>query len=145
MKRSTKRKLLERQKKIDEGKFLFTPLAGPAYTPELGFLIAFSAMMSYKTNPNDSLIQRSSSPTTLSITSTGAITGSSKISTFWFQDKMRIYADLWVKDMPDNYWGVGYDNGRNVNESDSTTAYRRLWYQINPRFYGNLESIILLG
>jgi hypothetical protein len=38
----------------------------------------------------------------------------SKWTTFWLQDKMRIYSDLNFKNMPDNYWGVGYDKGLNT-------------------------------
>ena len=60
----TKKELRQKKKqhKIDQGKLLYTPLAGPAYTPELGFTLAGGFMLSYKTNPKDSLIQRSSSP-----------------------------------------------------------------------------------
>ena len=28
-----------------------------------------------------------------------------------------------MKDMPDNYWGVGYDAARNPSKPDSTTEY----------------------
>jgi small neutral amino acid transporter SnatA (MarC family) len=37
--------------KIQQGKPLVTPLAGPAYTPELGFTLAGGIMISYKTKP----------------------------------------------------------------------------------------------
>ena len=52
----------KKQYKIDNGKLMIMPLAGPAYTPELGFTIAGGIMTSFKTNPKDSLIQRSSAP-----------------------------------------------------------------------------------
>ena len=38
----------KRQVKIEQGKLLFTPLAGPVYTPELGFTIAGGVMLSYE-------------------------------------------------------------------------------------------------
>lgn len=136
---------LKKQQKIDEGRFMITPLAGPAYSPELGFLLAVGGMLSYKTNPSDSLIQRSSSPTVVSYTSTGAITASSMNSTYWFRDKMRIYAELKLKDMPDNYWGVGYENGRDRPESDSTTAYQRFWWKINPSVLWQFKKNYFVG
>jgi len=143
----TKKEIRQQKKqvKIEQGKPLVTPLAGPAYTPELGFTVAGTVMLSYKTNPKDSLIQRSSSPITFGISSTGAIFFSSIVSSYWFQDKLRIYADLWYKDMPDHYWGAGYDNGFSKPKSDSTTAYDRTWLWINPRFLWQFRSSYFLG
>ena len=123
----------KKQQKIDEGRIMIIPLAGPAYTPELEFTLAGGIMMSYKTNRQDSLIQRSSSPIMLGVSSTGAYFFGTKVTTFWWQDKIRMYGDFNFKDMPDNYWGVGYDRGRNTEKSDSTTAYTRTWWQIYPR------------
>lgn len=127
-------------KKVEEGRLLIMPLAGPAYTPELGFTIAGGVMTSFKTNRNDSLIQRSSAPIMLGITSTGAYFFNTKLTSFWFQDQLRIYGDINFKSMPDNYWGVGYDAAYYTPKSDSTTAYDRLWWQINPKFLWQFEE-----
>ena len=70
----------------------------------------------------------------LGISSTGAYFFGTKLTSFWLKDKLRIYGDFNFKDMPDNYWGVGYDAAANTEKSDSTTAYDRLWFQIYPRF-----------
>jgi hypothetical protein len=132
----TKKEIRKAKKawKVEQGKPLFTPLAGPAYTPEMGFTVAGGIMISYKTNPKDSLIQRSSSPVMLGVTSTGGIFASTILSSYWLEDKLRIYGDFVYKDMPDNYYGVGYDDAFTTPESDSTTAYQRTWWWINPRF-----------
>src|SRR4030095_8085580 len=114
-----------RNDKIAKGKLMVTPLAGPGYTPELGGLLAATTMISFKTNGKDSLIQRSSVPTAIGITTTGAYFFSSILTSYWLQDKLRINADLWFKNMPDNYWGVGYDAARFTPEGDSSTAYKR--------------------
>ena len=76
-----------KQERIDQGKLMITPLAGPAYTPELEFTIAGGVMLSFKTNTKDSLIQRSSSPIMLGVSSTGAVFFGTKVTTFWKQDK----------------------------------------------------------
>lgn len=120
--------------KIENGKPMFLPLIGPAYTPEMGFTIAGGTMISFKTNPKDSLIQRSSSPVMLGLTSTGGYFASSIVTTYWLQDKLRINGDFWIKNMPDHYFGVGYDDAFNTPKSDSTTLYQRSWWWINPRF-----------
>ncbi len=136
---------LKKQIKIEQGKPLFTPLAGPAYTPEMGFTVAGGVLISFKTKPSDSLIQRSSSPFMFGVSSTGAIFFSSVVSTFWLQDKIRVYGDIWFKDMPDNYWGAGYENGYNTPKSDSTTAYKRLWLWFNPRILWQFRPNFFVG
>lgn len=135
----------EKERKVREGRTMFTPLAGPAYTPELGGVIAATAMISYKTNRFDSLIQRSSSPITFGASTTGAVFFSNINTTFWLKDKLRIYSDFWGKDMPDNYWGVGYDDATNVEQGDSTTAYTRSWLWFNPRFLYQFKKYNFVG
>jgi hypothetical protein len=135
----------KRQDRIEQGKFMITPLAGPAYTPELEFTLAGGIMSSFKTNRNDSLIQRSSAPVMLGISSTGAYFIGSKVTTFWMEDKLRIYADLNFKDMPDNYWGVGYVEGFTTEKGDSTTAYTRTWWQIFPKFLWQFKKYWFVG
>ncbi|QQS51776.1 MAG: BamA/TamA family outer membrane protein [Bacteroidota bacterium] len=135
----------KKQEKIDAGKLMITPLAGPAYTPELGFTIAGGIMTSFKTNKSDSLIQRSSAPIMLGVSSTGAFFVQTKWTTFWLEDKMRIYADVNFKTMPDNYWGVGYDAARNTEKGDSTTAYERNWLQFYPKILWQFKKNLFIG
>jgi hypothetical protein len=135
----------KKQEKIESGKLMVTPLAGPAYTPELGFTLAGGIMTSFKTNKSDSLIQRSSAPIMLGITSTGAYFLQSKWTTFWLEDKMRIYADANFKSMPDNYWGVGYESAQNPEKSDSTTEYLRNWFQFYPKILWQFKTNLFIG
>jgi len=131
--------------KIAKGKLMITPLAGPGYTPELGGLIAATTMISFKTNGKDSLIQRSSLPTAIGVTTTGAYFFSSILTSYWLQDKLRINCDLWFKNMPDNYWGVGYEAARFTEKGDSSTAYTRTWWWFNPRFLWQFKKYNFLG
>lgn len=135
----------KKQYKIDHGKVMIMPLAGPAYTPEMEFTLAGGIMLSFKTNPKDSLIQRSSSPIMLGISSTGAYFIGTRFTSFWLKDKLRIYADLNFKNMPDNYWGVGYDEGYNTEKSSDTTAYTRTWWQIYPKFLWQFKKNLYIG
>lgn len=134
-----------KQLKIEQGKPLVTPLAGPAYTPEMGFTLAGGVMLSFKTKPSDSLIQRSSSPVMFGVSNTGAMFFSTIVSSYWLEDKLRIYADLWFKNMPDHYWGVGYENAYSAVKSDSTTAVKRLWWTINPRILWQPRQSYFVG
>ena len=133
-------RLEKKELKVEQGKPLFTPLAGPAYTPEMGFTVAGGVMISFKTNPMDSLIQRSSSPIMFGVTSTGGVFANTLLSSYWLKDKLRIYGDFVYKNLPDNYFGVGYEDGATTPESDSTTAYIREWWWINPSFLWQFKS-----
>ncbi len=140
-----KRLKTKRQIKEQQGKFLITPVIGPGYTPELGFSLAGGALMSFLTKKNDSLLQRSSVSATLGVSTTGAIFLSTKVASFWLHDKLRINADIWFKNMPDNYFGVGYENGKNTPKSDSTTKYKRTWIQFNPQVFWQFKPTYFAG
>jgi len=131
--------------RIAEGKPFLSLLAGPGYTPELGVVVAAGGLYSFKTNRKDSLIQRSTVNGSFGVTTTGALTGRAILTSFWKQDKIRIYANVNFKDMPDNYWGVGIEDGLNTPKSDSTTAYHRLWWQVNPRFLWQFTENWFIG
>ncbi len=134
-----------KQAKIDQGKFMITPLIAPGYTPELGGLIAAGGLISFKNNPDDKVTQRSALPFTFAITTTGAIVFNSFLTSFWLEDKIRINGQFWYKDMPDNYWGVGYDRAFNTPVSDTTTAFNRQWFQINPQFLYQIKGSFYTG
>ena len=131
--------------KIAEGKGVLSILGGPGYTPEVKLIIAVGGLYSFKTNKKDTLIQRSTVNGSFGVTSTGGQTSRIILTSFWNQDKMRIYANLWFKNIPDHYWGVGYENGLNTPKSDSTTAYDRLWWQVYPRFLFRLKKDLYIG
>lgn len=133
------------KKKEQEGKFLITPFVGPGYTPELGFSIAGGALLSFKTNHSDMVSPRSSIPINFGWSTKGAIFGSAIISTYWMEDKLRINTNIWFKNMPDNYFGIGYDNGKNIPKSDTTTYYKRLWIQFNPQAFWQFRKGYFVG
>ena len=134
-----------KQVKIAEGKGFLSFLGGPGYTPELKLLIAVGGLYSFKTNREDSLIQRSTVNASFGVTTTGGIVTKMILTSFWKEDRIRIYVNLNLKDIPDHYWGVGYDKGLDTPKGDSTTAYRRLWWQVNPRFLFRLKKYLYIG
>jgi hypothetical protein len=138
-------KAQKKKEKLEHGKFMMTPVAAPGYTPELGGLLAVGGLASFKTNPEDSLIQRSSLPFTIGYTTTGAIVANAILTSYWFKDKLRVYGDFWFKKMHDHYYGVGYEKGATVPKSDSTTLYSRQWWWINPRFLYHARDNYFVG
>ncbi|HUK21824.1 MAG TPA: BamA/TamA family outer membrane protein [Gemmatimonadales bacterium] len=131
--------------KIDSGGFRVTPIFAPAYNPEMQFLVAGGVLLSWKAGPNPLEIQRSTLSSTISFSSTGAINVANTLTSFWFANRLRITADLAYKDMPDNYWGVGYTAGLEPTSGDSTTQYQREWFKFNPRAVWGVSGHLYVG
>lgn len=139
------RRAVIKAEKEKQGDMIITPVIGPGYTPELGFSIAGGALISFKTKKSDPGLQRSSVPITVGFSSTGAFFVSSKVTTFWLSDKLRVNADFWFKNMPDNYFGVGYDKISGTPKSDTTTLFDRKWFQLNPQVYWEFKPNYFIG
>ncbi len=140
-----KRMQQKREEKERSGAFMITPLLGPGYTPELGFTIAGGILTSWRTDKSDSTLQRTSVPINIGYGTHNAFFINSKMVSFWAHDKLRVYMDVNLKNMDDNYFGVGYDKGKNTVKSDSTTQYTRLWAQLNPRFMWQFKKNFFAG
>lgn len=106
-----------------------TPIAAPAYSPELEFLIAGGAMVSWKA---DRCSPRSSFITTVGWGSVGAIVFANRATTFWFGDLIRFDLDLQFRDQVDNYFGVGYATNSSRAIGEDTTEYQRLSLLTRP-------------
>ncbi|MDC7232801.1 MAG: BamA/TamA family outer membrane protein [Spirochaetales bacterium] len=117
-----------------EKNFRITPLIGPAYTPELGFMLAGGIMMSMSMEPENQDLRRSSFPVNIGFTSTGAFVANSKLTSYWLDDFLRVYGDFYLKNMPDHYFGVGYETNSSVSKGSDTTAYNRFWWEVKPEF-----------
>jgi hypothetical protein len=130
-----------------EGKrFRFTPFIAPAVSPEVGFMLIAGGLISFKLEKDNPKLQRSSIPFSIGYSTNGSFNMNFRPAIFGKQDKFRISGDIWLKDMPDNYWGVGFENGESPSKPDSTTNYSRFWWQVFLRntfklkqnFYGGL-------
>lgn len=135
----------KRAAKVEQGKFMAFPFATPAYTPELGPTLMGAMMISFKTNPSDSFIQRSSTPLNIGVSTRGSYFFNSIISTFWFEDRLRIFGEIRFRNTPDHYWGVGYDAASSNPERDDRTAYTRSLWKVNPRFLWQFTEDYFLG
>ncbi len=119
-----------RAAKIEVGQSLFTPFIAPAFSPELGFLISAGGLYTFKVQKENPILERSSIPFAAGISSNGSVQFNAKLTLYGKDDKHRASGELWFKDMPDNYFGVGHDNGKHTPLSDSTTTYQRTWFRL---------------
>ncbi len=119
-----------------------TPVIAPAYTPELEFFVSAGGMLSFK---SDAKSPRSTVPASIGYSTTGAIVYSGFLTGYFLADQLRIDMSTWYKDMPDHYFGVGYDNGRYTPLGPETTAYHRYWWQVEPTVLSRVSSTLFIG
>ncbi len=132
-------------RKARTGELMITPLLGPAYTPEMGFVIAGGVLLSMRTDKSDTALQRTSIPINIGYGTNNVFFLNSKITSFWLHDALRVNVDLNLKRMDDNYFGVGYESARYTPKSDTTTKYRRMWLQAYPRFMWQFRQHFFAG
>ena len=128
-----KRKQLKQQR-IAAGEPFLSPMIGPGYTPDAGLLFALGGLLTFKTDRNDSLIQRSSLPVTFVVSTRGNLSFGAKLKSFWNEDKLRINVLAALSDAKDDYFGVGYQNAEEIPKSDTTTLYQHQVWAFNPEF-----------
>ena len=111
---------------------ILTPIIFPGYTPEAGFLLGAGGLLTFSTDKQDTSLKRSSLPFIITYSTNKFFFISLPMQTYWMRDRIRVSQDLWYKNQPDHYWGVGYENGSTVPQSDSTTRYMADMWQFAP-------------
>lgn len=130
--------------KIKNGEFLISPFIGPGYSPELGFSIAGGMLISFRSTKSDTTLLRSSAPISVTFSSTGAFIFNSNLTSYWLKDKLRIYGTLQIRNMPDHYFGVGYEDGLYTDFPDST-EYDRKYFQLQAKPVWKVSKDLFLG
>ena len=121
-------------------------LGGPSYTPDFGFLIGGSALMTFRMNPSDTTQQRSVVPMAIAFMFNGGLNLFSKPQLFFKGDRFRIFGQFSYKNTQENFYGIGYTTNKNYVRSDTTSQYRYSGVQINPWFLFRLgESNFVAG
>lgn len=140
------KKELHRQR-VAQRNFHYNILGGPSYTPDFGFLIGGSALMTFRMNPQDTTMRRSVIPMALAFMfEGGGLNLMVKPQLFFKDDKFRIFGVLNYKNTRENFYGIGYNTNKNYERSDSTSQYRCSGFQVNPWFLFRMgKSDIFFG
>lgn len=113
-------------------------LGGPAYTPEVGLMVAAGGLFSFSSNRDQQELQRSSISLFAVGTQGDAGVGygiRSKQNLFFDNNDTRFTGTLTFSDDAENYWGVGYDKGKAQDASEDTLMRNtRLVYDANLSF-----------
>lgn len=123
-----------RLRKVAKRNLHYNILGGPSYTPDFGFLIGGSALMTFRTNPNDTTLQRSVLPMAVALMFEGGLNLSTKPQLFFKGDRFRIFGVFAYKNTLENYYGIGYTTNRDYPRGEETSEYRYSGIQVNPWF-----------
>lgn len=123
----------------------FTPFIAPGLNPEVGFMLTAGGLFSFSLEPLNIKLQRSSLPFSIGYSTNGSLNASFRPAFYTKKDNYRISGDIWIKFMPDNYWGVGYDKGKAKSKPDSTTAYHKDWTQVYLKITRKIKEGIYAG
>lgn len=127
------------------GPMKFVPFIAPSYTPEMQFLVTAGGLITFSFDREDKHLLRSSIPFSYGKSTNGSTQLAIRANLFLREDKWRITGEIWRKNMPDNYFGVGFDNAFNTPQSDSTTLYRRDWKRIYAKVAHQYKPKLFVG
>lgn len=131
---------------IRDNKRVWTSLlGGPSYTPEASGGVAAAVLLSFKTNPADSISQRSFIPmgVNFSLNGTFVVAGSSAL--FFNENKFRIYSLYSFRNEPANFFGVGFSEIDGVEMGAETTEFHKSSISFVNRFVWELATGLYAG
>ena len=134
-----------RQEVSSKKDFEILPAIAPSSSPELGLTLVGAAVMSFRPFPSDTVSLKTTVGTSLSISVKKAVVFGARINSYALEDKLRIEVDLSWRDLPDHYWGLGFDRASTISRSDSTTAYQRTAWLVKPLFLWRLTGNVFAG
>jgi hypothetical protein len=123
------------------GDVWLTPFVVPAYTPELGLLLAAGGMLSASA---DARSPRSSLPMSVAYSMSGALVLDARLRSYLFADRVRFDIDAWSKSMVDHYFGATYQKARST-ELGEDTRYHRRSFQLKPVLLGRVAAHLFAG
>ncbi len=123
----------------------WSALGGPSYTPESSLGIGGAVLASFRFHKNDTLTSRSFIPAGVNFSINGTIIVAGAGTLFFNQDRFRIYVNYGFRNEPAHYYGKGYETIDHVERSDSTTKYKRTYFQFYPRFVWEIKPHVYAG
>lgn len=135
----------DRQERYVAGLPVLSPVIFPVYTPEMGFTVAAGGLLTFKTKRNNEYLSHSTFPFIAGISTRGSVIAMSDISTFWFDDRLKMDLKLSYRNREDNYWGVGIENGLDVEQGELTTQYDAAGYEISPEILVRIRPKLYAG
>ncbi len=115
--------------------FRFSILGGPGYSPDYGFLVGGSTLMTFNLPSMEGISDRRSVLPVSFALSFGSELGYSIVTRPQFyikQDNIRITGEFQYSYLPSNYYGVGFSQNKYTQRGSATTLYMSSLININP-------------
>lgn len=122
--------------------FDFTLLFGPSYSKTNSLTIGGGFAGQYSYNRKDTTLKRSDLSAFFSASIKGMVMLYLKTNNYLRGDRMRWDARIKIQNAPGDFWGMGYDNGRN---SSLETRYHYWRVQARPNFLFRVAKNFYLG
>ncbi len=102
---------------------ILSPIVAPFYAPESGVGLAVGGLLTKSTDPSNPDLPRSYVKF-FGLAASEDVLGIRIVSeTFWDNDNIRFNPDMSIRTKTADYYGVGYENGENVDDGSGTTEY----------------------
>lgn len=125
--------------------FTFNPYIAPSYSPELELLVTAGGLATFNLQPGNLDLGRSNVPFSIGYSTNGSFAISFLPYLYLKDDKYRIATEFYFRNMPDNYWGVGYQAGERESETGVTTAYHRNWWSVSGSVIRQVSDGFFVG
>ena len=113
-----------RRQRVAKRNLHYNILGGPSYTPDFGFLIGGSALMTFRMNPSDTTQQRSVVPMAIALMFEGGLNLFTKPQLFFKGDRFRIFGVFAYKNTLENFYGIGYSTNKDYPRGEDSSEYR---------------------
>ncbi|MFR9602573.1 MAG: BamA/TamA family outer membrane protein [Rikenellaceae bacterium] len=112
----------------------FSILGGPGYTPDYGFLVGGSALITFDMPGMKGFERRSVLPVAFSLSFSKSVSVSFLVrpQLFLKGDQIRIMGDYIYSNLSSNYYGVGFTHNKSVIRDEQTTQYFYSQVKVNP-------------
>lgn len=120
----------------------FSVLGGPAYTPDYGFLVGGSTLLTFDMPKMKGNEKRSVLPFAFSLSFSNSVNVSFLVrpQLYFTNDNIRLKGDFSYTNLASNYYGVGFSHNKSVERGSTTTQYFNSQININPTLLFRLKG-----
>lgn len=119
--------------RLNFGLFRLVPYVAPSFSPEVSLMFSGGGLLTFKSQMDDQDLNFSTIPFSAGVSTNGSFYFQANHFVFWPNDRIRSSGEFHLRQMPDNYFGVGYNQGVSIVKSDTTTAYNRDFWSFSQK------------
>lgn len=105
--------------------WVISPVILPIYSPETELGLAIGGLATFSTQPQNKDLPRSTITLVAIPSSDSAFGINADLEAFWLDDQLRTGIEGDFDTGPSDYWGVGYDAGKEIEQDDDVTEFDR--------------------